>query len=631
MKKLFSFALILLPCLFIASCNGNKGNDGPSGGKAGLGVSVKDAKTIYEVPKNQYIDLSLSVVADPVSAEGYTITLGANPNLVSTYNAAQGTSYEMLPSSAYQFTSAAVMLPRYATSSTSATLRLKGAGCEQDKVYVLPVIIDNVSGGVNYEAPAEKAAYILFKMTEAEQQGSGTQSDPYIIEDADSFLKMGSLLQEDMTIYFTQTADIDLSDKHLQAYPGTEDDPDTYVPTWTPANSGSSANAARCAVFFEGNNHKISNFKADAAMFAVLEGTVQNLIIENAQVDCGAANVGGILAGYAGPVTVEGATVGGPVTVKNVKVIGSTLNDDYQRGGGLIGYITEGAIENCEVDCTITATGAQMGGIAGRMEKGSILNCSTSGYITSDGYYLGGLVGYLGEVTITDSHATGNITHAGAGYNHSGGLVGSITRSATIEKCYATGNVTGTGHMIGGLVGDFQDATVEGIVVNINRSYATGDVTADTGGNTAHAGGLVGSVNNAITLNINDCYATGKITIRRYSSGFLGFIYVGGATVNIRNGFTTSDISGIALKTHCGVVLGSGNASSTATCTGFIAWNDQTYQNEDQTVQYPFSYGDFLPVTGNYHGTSGTISQHAKDLGWSEEIWDLSGDVPSLK
>ena len=139
----------------------------------------------------------------------------------------------------------------------------------------------------------------------------------------------------------------------------------------------------------------------------------------------------------------------------------------------------------------------------------------------------------------------------------------------------------------------------------------------NTGGNFAHAGGLLGRVD-AGTVNISNCYSTGSVTIRRYSGGFVG---TNNGTLSITNSYTTSDISGIALSTACGLVLGSN--SGTVTCTGFVAWNSC-----DRLFCYP---AGAVSTTGNYYGTEGSVSSQAKALGWSETIWDLSGSTPTLK
>jgi hypothetical protein len=36
-------------------------------------------------------------------------------------------------------------------------------------------------------------------------------------------------------------------------------------------------------------------------------------------------------------------------------------------------------------------------------------------------------------------------------------------------------------------------------------------------------------------------------------------------------------------------------------------------------------------VKNNYVGAEGTLSAKATELGWSAEVWDLSGDFPKLK
>ena len=623
MKKLTTLLLVLLPSLLAVSCKDNNNPGEEQTGPAVLSVAVKDAQDVYRVPKYQTLALSLSVVAEPVSAESYTITIAASPSLVESYNTANGTSFEILPAEAYSLTSTSVMLTRYSPSSTTCELRLKGAGCEFDKTYILPVAIASVQGGSNFETPDESAAYIFFQMTPAEQRGAGTEADPYIIDGVEAFMKIGKLLQDDATVYFKMENDIDLAEETLVAFP----DDETETPSWTPINSGETAVAVKRAVVFDGANHKISNYKSDASLFAVLAGTVKDLTIENAQIECGSDNMGGVLAGYAGIYTDSetGTVSGSPVTIKNVHVLGSKIVNDRKRTGGLVGYVTSGTIEDCDAECDIEGP-QQLGGLIGRMDAGTVTGCHASGNLIADTYYSGGLIGYIGAVTVKDCYATGNVESL-SNYTRAGGLIGNIAGSATIEHCYATGNVTGQGHMAGGLVGSFNESP-DGTTVSISKSYATGNVTLPTSGNVAHAGGLVGTVDAAgLTLNITDCYATGAITVRRYSSGFVGFVFNAGATLNVTNGYTTSDLSGVNLRTHFGAALG--NNSGTATYKGFIAWQDATAENA--RFSYPETGDKALSLSGNYFGNEGTLSAKAKELGWSDSVWDLSKDIPTLK
>ena len=630
MKKLLTFASILLAGLFTLSCNGGKENGG-NAGTPQLSVLVKDALDIFEVPERQTQTLNLYITADPVSEESYTITLSANPGLVATYNTAHGTGYQALPNEAYSFVSTQVTLPRYNPKSTSCELRLKGEGCVADQVYLLPVVIDGVTGGSNFQAPDDKAAYILFKMLPAVGDGSGTSADPYIIKDADDILNMNDLLQDDATTYFKMAADVDMKDVVF-----TNDKP------WVPVNyaiDDETKPAARARkIVLDGDGHKISNFKADGPLFGNMCGGVKNLVLDNINIDS-LVDDAAALIGDAGSSTSPD-----DFFLKDVTITGSKVESVGKRAGSLVSRMRNGVVENCVASCTVSVA-QQGGGLIGRVDAGQLTNCSTSGDVTVDTYHGGGLVGFLLSGTVTKCHSTSTVTHVSGGNSRVGGLIGSICGSATVEKCYATGNVNGAGHWGGGLVGCIYDTL--GGTVNVSECYATGTVTmphADTG-NQAHAGGLIGSVSpkseatEITVVNISNCYATGAVITRRYSSGFLGSIYAAKAEVHIINGYTTSDISGIRVQERCGLVFGHGGSNleegkSTITCKGFVGWNtgDPAWRFSWGWEDAEHVFHDAFLVDGNYNGHQGTVSQQAQALGgWSTDIWDFSGNEPKLK
>lgn len=615
MKKVILSVLALAFCLLPQSCN--KGGNGTEPAQtAVLGVNIKDAKALYEVPKGQSVSLEVSVVADPTSAEPYTINLAPSADLVSVYNTKNGTSYEMLPVTAFQFVTSSVILPKYTAKSSACELRLKGAGCEEGVTYILPVAIDGVKGGTNFDAPDEKAAYILFKMGAPQASGSGTQEDPYTLNGIDNFLLIGSLLKDDATVYFKLTDDVDFAGVEY-----TEENP------WVPFNNAVDDDAKPIArarkIVFDGGNHKIKNFKASGPLFGTVCGSISNLTVENAEIE-GGADDAAVLVGVAG--SSENAD---DFIMKNVTVKASSVQSDYKRAGSIISHLRNGVVENCVAECPVYAQ-QQAGGLIGRMEAGTLDGCSATGEIKTEAYYAGGLVGYAGNVVVKNCSATGNVASLGGNYSRVGGLIGQIEGNATIEKCHATGSVEGQGHMGGGLIGVIGK---EETTVNISKCYATGNVTMPHGesGNWAHAGGLVGTISavNCVVA-IDNCYATGAIATRRYSGGFVGSIYdkaKGCKSLTITNSYCTSDLSGIAVGDRCGIVLGlNDGANSTVptviTCTGFVAWN---------VSEKPFSYGDAISTEGNYYGTEGTVSAQAKALGWDESIWDLSGNEPQLK
>lgn len=629
MKKFFGLFLAIA-CLLPLSCK--KGGENEPGGetaKAVLGVQVKDAIAVYEVPQNQSVNLELAVAADPTSAEAYTVSVAAKPALVAGYNTKNGTSYQMLPAEAFTLTGSPVVLPRYGAKSSSFQVRLKGAGCEPDQVYVLPVAVDAVQGGTNFDAPDDKAAYILFKMIPTDEEGDGSEAKPFVIKDVESFLKMDALLQDEATTCFKLDADLDFKDVVF-----TEENP------WKPVNAASAKDeAAESAarhrrIVFDGNGHKISNFKADGPIFGILCGSISDLTIDGFVIDSDYEDAA-TLVGVAGSSDLPENFV-----IKNVKVTNSRVVGQQDRAGGLVSRMRNGLVENCSTDCPVEAK-TRAGGIVGYMSRGTINNSSAAGNIKVVTYMAGGLVGWAGEVTVTGCHASGNIVSESGNYVRGGGLIGQIEGNSTIKKCYATGNVEGQGHMGGGLIGvisskelDKDQKIYENVDVTVSECYATGNVTLPHGdtGNWAHAGGLIGTITASpeSTVSISNCYSTGAVAARRYSGGFIGSIYEKDRAckkLTIINSYTTSDITGIVLSDRCGLVLGLNDGANADTpnvieCSGFVAWN---------TSERAFSYLDVVPMDNSYYGTDGTVSQQAQKLGWDTSVWDFSGDEPQLK
>ena len=624
MKKVINLFFVLISFLFVFSCNEKGGGDDAV---CQLGIQIENAQNLYEVPEHQSVALNLFVAAAPVSEEGYTITMGANPALVSAYNTKNGTSCQMLPSDAFSFTSSSVILPKYSPKSSSCELRLKGEGCDPDITYLLPVVIDGVKGGSNFQAPDEKAAYIVVKVIASQQEGDGSQAHPFEVKDVESFLAINSMLKDDATVYFKLTADIDFAGVTFNAA-------NPWKPMNYPANEEAQALCRARKIVLDGNNHKISNFKADGPLFAILCGSVTDLTLDGFKIDSDDPDAAP-LVGVAGSSSSAEDFI-----LKNVKVINSDVMTQGDRGGGLVSRMRNGLVENCSTDCPVEAK-TRAGGLIGYVDAGTINNCSASGNIKVVTYYGGGLIGWAGAVTVKGCHASGSVSSETGNYTRCAGLIGQIEGDSTIEKCYATGNIEGQGHFGGGLIAVISSATIdkeakiyENVNVTINECYATGNVTLPHGesGNWAHAGGLLGSVNASpqSTVTISNCYSTGAIAVRRYSGGFVGSTYESVRAckqLTITNSYTTSDITGVVLSNTCGLLIGPNDGSqatppNTITCTGFVAWN---------TSDRAFSYQNLVPTAGNYYGTEGSVSQQAKALGWDESIWDLSGSLPKLK
>lgn len=616
MKKFASFLLISLTCLLV-SCN----KEGDEGGNANaiLGVSVTSLPEVVEVPENQTQTYDLLVTANPGPAAAIKVTVGTDETLVAKYNLTNGTEYEMLPSAAYEIVGTPLTIMRYNKTSNPGSLKLKGAGCQIGKTYLLPLVVDQVTGTTAFEAPESGIVYVVYKMLEAQMEGAGTQASPYLVGERTSFGKIGNILKDGETVYVKLTADIDFAGE-----------------TWAPETADGGyvqINSEAKPISLDGDNHKIKNVVAACGLFSVLEGTVKNLTFENIKIEAGAQRAG-ILADQA-----SSEDSADKVVVENVSITASEIsNTGYV--GGLFGSLLRGDVKNVNVDCNVT--GAQrVAGLVGHAMSSEFTGCATSGSVTASDYYVGGLVGLMYDCNVKNSSSSSNVTcnSLANSYSRVGGLIGQMLVGGTIEKCHTTGNVVGYGYFGGGLIGVAQaNEKVDGVLnnntINIKSSYATGNVSLIREGNTkdAGAGGLVGRMDGGNYV-VTDCYATGAIEADRYSAGFIGDLGLndGETTVSltITRGFTNGDLSKLgpdAAGNHSdGVAVGClrNPDAITIKCTGFVAWNNLAVKK--------FIYNDLVPSAGNYHGTEGTISQQAKALGWDETVWDLTSDVPKLK
>ena len=497
--------------------------------------------------------------------------------------------------------------------------------------------------------------------------GSGIEGDPWLIATPEHMVHMNEDLVNGETKYFKLIDDIDMT--------GIE---------WIPANYVAVNSLFDKGVNFDGNNHTISNLDCASdnypSLFGVLYGTVKNLTIDGANIH--GTGKAGVLGGYLG-------TGNYPATVTNVTVQNSTVTANGYAGGlgGQMG--AKGTVTGCKVkNTTISSTGQRVGGMFGQLDnKGStisnnstenvtlsatnnvggfvgvcynsISNCtSTGGTVThtvanSKEVSLGGFAGHVegAAVTITDCSTSTAINMDLQGRSV-GGFVG-VMKGATIERCYATGNVNATYRNVGGFVGLMQPSTIG--PCTIRNCYATGNVKANS-----YLGGFAGLMDSGES-SITDCYASGKVTSTSFmAGGFYGIIQSAGLSI-----------------THCvawasevtAVTIGAGNWSSGAfaavafpTCT-----LTDNYRNPNATyTMYWVPAADFqhpnvsaehaltdqagnemadIGVNSNsanphypqypYHGkveAGKTLSQLASTtLGWSADVWDFSGELPTLK
>ena len=542
MKKTVNYILMTVLAAAALSCQGlNKEGEAGNAEPTLKGVFYADIpgdKARVEIAPGASKSFALRASAFQGNVTDITMNFSfkADPDAVEKYNQANGTSYQMCPGSAYEFVANEVMIPRYATSSTTARLKVNSSGLEQGVTYILPVTLDKAKQTENWEVADTLAAYVLVKASDYDPNGPGTENNPYPIASVDDLKGMEAKMVEGLMVYFKLEKDLDMSG----------------VTEWTPLNP-----TPYKPFSLDGDGHTIANFTSSTPLFDAVVGKLCNLKVENAKITLAANTPVGLIASY-------GGADGQPVDVRNVYVQGKIVNEKAHGTGGLFGIITEATIDACSAD-VILATNK---------------------------YDVGGIYGY-------DNSATG--------------------KKSVISNCWTTGDITGN-RMVGGIAGmlSYQDAET-----SILNCYSTAEVHAQF-----KYGGIVGDAIKGLNgenatqspkNHVEKCIAWNKKIYSdvaddavHYSAGaIVGFTALKNYHVDCyrRADLVFSDCPGNAMN----VLYDQANSSPDSPLVEAVAG------------QYNF------PYHGKAAAEGATASQVAKNLGWSEAIWDLSGALPFFK
>ena len=452
----------------------------------------------------------------------------------------------------------------------------------------------------------------------------GSQSNPFTVGSVDDLKGLSAKLSLDVPNYVVLTKDIDMSG----------------VKEWTPINNDRTAANVR-EIHFDGRNHKISNFapttvtngpdgKTNYSFFGILFGSCKNLTMENAVINHTGSSTTAVLAAYAGypdvndayTTVIENVHVSGTVNAKKVvagfaadfckvKFVNCSADVDVTASdyhvGGFVARVndsgkTEAVFEDCfttgDVTCTKTNKGKYTGGFYGGNEttsKMTFTRCYTTGKIVTDMQF-GGIIGYLDVndvVTLNDCYSTSNLSMISGGSNGKqlGGIVGTSKGTLTINRCYFAGSLnSGKGESVGGILGLNAQGTA-----TITGCFSIADLTAPTYG----VGGIVGYTK-ATSLAVSNCYAAGTLSTKDKVGGIVGLAETAATLTGCLFGGT---LPGSA--TDCDAVVGKQVVEATISNCSAVADADKA----------------------NY----ATASKIASTLGWSTDVWDLSGNAPVLK
>lgn len=347
-------------------------------------------------------------------------------------------------------------------------------------------------------------------------------------------------------------------------------------------------------------------------------------------ISSGGSSIGGFIGAACAS---DGKSAAGGVSFKDCS--SKSIVSGSSNVGGFVGHRRGGGdLINCyHVEGKITGKSTSCAGLVGHFrDGGKIEGCYTEGEIVG-GTYVGGLVGSItdGEATIKDSyHKNGNITASKSTANdvYVAGIVGSSYATEYVN-CYAECNIETTGKYAGGIVG------WQRVGSSFDRCHFSGDI----GVANFHVGGIVGRANGVTT--ISNCWASGNYSSTGNWKG--GIIAYCDSNVILKDSYSICNLSG---GVNVGGVMG--ECIKALTADSCIAWGTATASDASVGATV-FAAGDgssinncyynsaFTPVAGatGQHGTAApagaTISSLANSLGWSTDIWDLTGDTPKLK
>lgn len=317
--------------------------------------------------------------------------------------------------------------------------------------------------------------------------------------------------------------------------------------------------------------------------------------------------------------------------------------------GGIVGYeVKVGAqITDCVVYATVKSAGERVGGIVGHYQGGTLSGCKFYGEVNAATQFAGGIAGITSSSSVIENClSSGKIVCR----SNVGGIVGKNENSLTIKCCVSSSEIAinvGSESGVGGILG----CAINGKAVNVEDCIFSGCVNVPTG---QRVGGVVGDLGTGSS--VRRCYVSGNITGWAGVGGIVG--RAGGLVWNANgNGYNNTIESCIAWFDTFTATRGDENGGSSGIIVGYTGtkntlkncWRKPTatltakycsevYDQEDADATTPLvinavppKYTYIYPYHGKAAEASATASSLAQSLGWSTDIWDLSGSEPKLK
>lgn len=568
MKKISFIVAAGLAMLFV-SCN--KNTELPEGGPATYAVKATSEMTYSALSKGASQSVTVcAITSDTGVRDQLTATFKAGGQKdVDAYNKTVPEELQatLLPATAYEFTKNDVVIDRYNKTSRSAYITVTNIPALEGDKWYVLPVQLQKVAG-NDKVSVDSLTTACFAFyAQSVDKGNGTKDKPFLIFEVDDMLKLREQCAE-----ISDDSSVEKADAATPTYFKLMNDIDLAGVDWTPYNYNDNY---KRKIDFNGNHKTISNLTCAkdgvyASLFGVLFGTVYDLNVKNASVKSN--QTAGILCGYLG-----------------------TGNK-------------KGHIHNCYVQGKVESNNSPLGGVVGQNGVGGDIYeiyADVEVVATANKNFVGGLIGYdkVNGCNVHDCIVKGSVLGfndgKGGGTQRIGGIYGMIYKeNSVVKNCIALNTLTGC-RSIGGIAGHANmdkwderhpNDVVEGCIA-WNPEIISTQISEDGASN----GAIIGFASE---------YNTYKNCVRRadmkYTYPTPGFAEGENNPGGKFNTFFDQE-----------------NCSDSSPLQGIV------HDNGKKLYRCPYN-GKAAPA-------GATASQVAKTLGWSEEIWDLSGDVPSLK
>lgn len=572
-------------------------------------------------------------------------------------------------------------------AGTELTLTVKDEGVSIKKSFTVEKSVNLVGGQLNtIQLNAENWNTAL--------EGAGTESDPYRLSSTRDLLAMKPALVKGQMTYFKMMNDIDMSsienwdplnpddpydlgivfdggghslknlkskEKHYSSFFGVlygKCYNVKFVDAEIVSASNSGAGIIGGYIGTGGKPAIVSGVEASGIVTNAgkgqsvggLGGNARETTIENCTVNVTVSNPMGDGSNRTATGGVVGKTMGSAVKIKNCVVRGIVeitkgVNNTYT--GGIVGWQVDAGSEitGCEVYATVKSAGERVGGIVGHYQGGTLSGCKFYGEVNAASRLAGGIAGIASSASIIENClSSGKIVCK----NNVGGIVGMNENTLTIRCCESSSTINVNGvDGVGGVLG----LASNGKTVIVEDCIFSGNMNVPTG---QRVGGIVGDLGTGSS--VRRCYVSGNITGWAGVGGIVG--RAGGLVWNANgNGYDNTIESCIAWFDNITATRGDENGGSSGIIVGYTGtkntlkncWRKSTatltakycselYDQEDADATTPLvinavpsMYTYIYPYHGKAAETTASASSLAQSLGWSTDVWDLSGSEPKLK